>query len=108
MAVKLNSPSKLQGTLYFTVLKNTAKKVLQHCSQITSYLADDDGYRPQITYTYDGDADVPIIVKPHLTPSKPTAENTHFQCDQMVKLFVQYLAIYCIENVLNSIRNCFR
>ena len=31
--------------------------------QITSYLADDDGYRPQITYTYDGDADVPIIVK---------------------------------------------
>jgi hypothetical protein len=32
--------------------------------QITSYLADDDGYRPKITYTFD-DADVPIVAKEH-------------------------------------------
>ena len=41
--------------------------------QITSYLADDDGYRPQVTYTYDGDADVPIIVKrPPVLPGNNT------------------------------------
>ena len=28
------------------------------------------------------------------------------QCDQMVKLFVHYLAIYCIKNLPNSIREC--
>ena len=28
------------------------------------------------------------------------------QCDQMVKLFLQYLAIYSIESLLNSIKNC--
>ena len=36
--------------------------------QITSYQADDDGYRPHITYTYD-DADAILAVKkPHAHP----------------------------------------
>jgi len=33
--------------------------------QITSYQADDFGYRPHITYAFDGHDPLPIVQKPH-------------------------------------------
>lgn len=36
--------------------------------QITSYQADDYGYRPHITYAYDGNDPLPVVKKPHFVP----------------------------------------